>query len=151
VYQHSDPHCRATLESALALAAEGIAVFPLGFQSKQPEARSRGFKDATTNPAVIQRWFGGNFKRNLGARTGQASGVWVLDVDNPGALEQLEAAHGKLPLTRQSQSSRGLHIWFRTTALPVPNGVSRVWPKVDTRGEGGYVAVPPSVHPSGAV
>jgi Bifunctional DNA primase/polymerase, N-terminal len=145
------PHCRATLESALALAAEGIAVFPLKYRSKEPESRSRGFYDATTNPAMIRRWFGGNFKRNLGARTGQASGVWVLDVDKPDALGAFEAQHGKLPLTRQSQSSRGMHLWFRAPIIPVQNSVGRVWPGIDTRGEGGYVAVPPSIHPSGAV
>jgi Bifunctional DNA primase/polymerase, N-terminal len=82
-----DPACREMLTAALDLAAQGIAVFPLKYCGKEPEAKSRGFYDASANEAVIQRWFGGNFKRNLGARMGQASGVFVVDEDQPGALE----------------------------------------------------------------
>jgi hypothetical protein len=145
------PHCREVLEAALALAAEGIAVFPLKYATKEPEARSRGFYDATTNPATIRRWFGGKFKRNLGARTGQASGVWVLDEDELGALAALVENHGPLPTTRESTTGRGRHLWFRTTPLPIPSrqGKGRIWPGIDIKAEGGYVVVPPSIHPDG--
>jgi hypothetical protein len=145
-----DRDCREMLETALALAAKGIAVFPLNHGTKKPAKGSRGFYDATTNPATINRWFGGNFKRNLGARTGLVSGVWVFDADDLDALRALEARHGGLPVTLQSQSGRGLHFWFKTAILPVPNSNGRICTGIDTRGEGGYVVVPPSVHPSGA-
>jgi hypothetical protein len=144
-----DPHCRATLEAAFNLAGMGIHVFPIQFASKLPEPGSRGFKDATTNPAVIRRWFGGNFRRNLAARTGQISRVWVLDADSLEALEQFEACHGKLPATLQSRTGRGVHFWLKTPIVPVQNSVGRVWPGIDVRGENGYVLVPPSLHPDG--
>ena len=64
-----DPHCHEMLLGALALAATGLAVFPAAYRTKWP-ATDRGFYDATTNPATIKRWFGGNFKRNLAVRTG---------------------------------------------------------------------------------
>jgi hypothetical protein len=148
-----DPYCRAVLEAALALAGEGIAVFPLKYAAKEPEARSRGFYDATTNPATIRRWFGGKFKRNLGARTGQASGVWVLDEDELGALAALAEKHGPLPATRESSTGRGRHLWFKTTPLPIPSrqGKGRIWPGTDIKAEGGYVVAPPSIHPDGPV
>jgi hypothetical protein len=144
-----DPYCHAVLDSALALAAIGLSVFPLKHGAKEPDTR-RGFYDATCNPATIKRWFGGGYKRNLAVRTGQASGVWVLDVDDPTALENL-AAQGPIPVTRLSQSSRGLHFWFKTTAIPIPSSASRVATGIDVKAEGGYVAVPPSLHPTGAV
>jgi hypothetical protein len=148
-----DHYCRSVLEAALALAAEGIAVFPLKYAAKEPEAHSRGFYDATTNPATIRRWFGGKFKRNLGARTGQASGVWVLDEDELGALAALAEKHGPLPATRESTTGRGRHLWFKTTALPIPSrqGKGRIWPGIDIKAEGGYVVAPPSIHPDGPV
>jgi hypothetical protein len=146
-----DPYCQEILKAALALAAQGIAVFPLKYATKEPEARSRGFYDATTNPATIRRWFGGNFKRNLGARTGGASGVWILDEDNADSLNALVEQHGPLPVTRQSRSSRGAHHWFKTLAGPIPCSASRVGPGLDVKAEGGYVVVPPSIHPDGVV
>jgi hypothetical protein len=141
----------AILESALALAAEGIAVFPLVHRSKLPSRKSRGFYDASCNRETIKRWFGGCVLWNLGVRTGRASGVWVLDVDSDSSLIWLFNTYGSLPETRVSRGSRGRHYWFNTATVPVPNSVGRICPGIDVRGEGGYVVVPPSVHPDGAV
>ena len=90
-----DPDCRAMLAAALALAATGPAVFPSIYCKKEPVTR-RGFYDASTNPATVKRWFGGNFKRNLAVRTGLASGAVVLDVDDLDALTALEDRHGAI-------------------------------------------------------
>jgi hypothetical protein len=143
-----DSYCRDVLNAALSEAAQGIAVFPCLYGQKEP-ATKRGFYDATTNPATIKRWFGGSFKKNLAARTGQASGVWVFDEDNPDSLKALIAKNGPLPVTRQSQSSRGAHHWFKTTAIPIPCSNGRVGPGLDVKAEGGYIVVPPSLHPDG--
>jgi Bifunctional DNA primase/polymerase, N-terminal len=143
-----DTYCQEMLQSALALAAQGIAVFPIKYRTKKPDTW-HGFKDATTNPATIRRWFCCNFQRNLGARTGQASGVWVFDADNLQSLSALEEQHGPLPITRQSQSSRGLHFWFATPILPLQSSKSRIGPGLDVQSDGNYVVAPPSVHPDG--
>lgn len=115
-----DPHCHDMLMAALALARTGLLVFPCVYCQKEP-ATKHGFYDATTNPATIKRWFGGNFRRNLAVRTGLPSGAWVLDIDDPDALTALQERHGPLPITRRSQSGRGSHLWFKTTAIPVPS------------------------------
>jgi Bifunctional DNA primase/polymerase, N-terminal len=44
------------LADALDYAAQGRAVFPCRPGTKEPATR-RGFKDATTNPATIRRWW----------------------------------------------------------------------------------------------
>jgi hypothetical protein len=139
-----DPYCQMVLKTALALAAEGIAVFPCVYGQKEP-ATKRGFYDASTNPATIRRWFGGSFKKNLAVRTGQASGVWILDVDDLNALSEIDA----LPTTRVSGSARGFHYWFRTTPLPIPCSTGRVAKGIDVKSENGYVVCPPSIHPDG--
>jgi Bifunctional DNA primase/polymerase, N-terminal len=149
-YGEAMPSVNPVLDCALRLAGEGIAVFPCIYAAKEPATR-RGFYDATTNPATIRRWFGGNYPRNLAIRTGQASGVWVLDIDDPDALTVLAERHGPLPATRQSRSSRGYHFWFKTTVIPIPCSTGRVAADVDVRGELGCAMAPPSVHPTGVV
>jgi hypothetical protein len=138
------------LARALSYAARGWHVFPLLERSKRP-ACSHGFKDATTNPVKIKRWFGGQFNYNIAVRTGQVSGVWVLDVDGSNgafALAELEASHGALPPTMASVGASGGHLWFCMDG-PLPCSVDRVGPYLDVRADDGCVVVPPSIHPDG--
>lgn len=138
------------LATALDYAARGFAVFPCLEKRKEP-ACGRGFKEATTNPATIRRWWSGFHSYNIGIATGLISGVWVLDVDGAdgeAALLQLEHRHGQLPPTLSSITSRGRHLWFRADG-PIPSSVARVGRGLDVRGDGGYVLAPPSIHPDG--
>jgi hypothetical protein len=140
------------LDAALSYAAAGFAVFPCQPRTKEP-AIARGFLAATTNPETLRRlWRIGD--RNIGLRTGAASCVWVLDIDGPegeASLAALEAAHGPLPTTCTVITSSGRHLWFRTEDCPIACSTNRVATGIDVRAEGGYVIVPPSVHPSGHV
>ena len=84
--------------------------------------------------------------------TGAISGVFVIDVDGPDAeaeLRRLEQMHGQLPPTVESITGRGRHAFFKMPRSQVRNSVGKIAPGVDVRGDGGYVLVPPSVHPSG--
>jgi|tagenome__1003787_1003787.scaffolds.fasta_scaffold20962856_3 hypothetical protein len=137
--------------AALAYAARGWAVLPCVVGGKEP-AISRGFHQATLNPATIARlWRAQDY--NIGVRTGAASGVWVLDVDGDvgrESLKTLETAHGPLPRTAVSVTRHGFHLWFEYNE-PIPSSVARVAPGIDVRGDGGYCVAPPSVHPTGHV
>jgi hypothetical protein len=138
------------LATALDYAARGFAVFPILEKRKEP-ACGRGFKDATTNPATIRRWWSGQHNYNIAVATGQVSGVFVLDPDGSKgafALAELEAQHGELPPTLTSITSGGCHMWYRASG-PVPSSVDRLGPCIDVRGESAYVVAPPSVHPDG--
>jgi hypothetical protein len=139
-----------SLVAALDYAARGFAVFPCLERSKAP-ACSRGFHDATTNPATLRRWFASYHRYNIGIATGLISGVWVLDVDGSdgaAARAELEARFGPLPLTSTVITAAGCHLWFRTDR-PVPSTAGRIGFHLDTRGDGGYVLAPPSRHPDG--
>ncbi len=92
----------------------------------------------------------------IGMPTGEASGVWALDVDNP---ELFEAnCKIELPRTRKVETGKGYHLYFaHDPAHPIRNAQQHPktgWPfpslpGAETRGEGGYVILPPSRHPSG--
>ena len=135
------------LMTALAYAARGWAVHPIRSRSKEP-ASPHGFKDATTDPAIIQAWFENSPNLNLGVATGRGSGAWVLDCDAGSAdtLLDWERIYGGLPDTALARTgSGGRHYWFRNPPdLVIPSRV-KFAPGCDTRGDGGYVLVPPSV------
>jgi hypothetical protein len=138
------------VSAALDYAAHGFMVFPCLPRSKHP-AFPGGFKNGTTNPATIRRWWLARPDYNIGIRTGIASSLWVLDVDgHDGAtsLRRIETTYGPLPDTLISVTREGCHFWFCYTG-PIPSSVGRIGPGLDVRGDGGYVLAPPSIHPDG--
>lgn len=155
-------------EYAIAYAARGWAVFPLMARDKRPMiaqskpgANDGGFHLASTDGAQIDRWWWKWPNANIGLRCGEASGVFVLDLDGPGAEAALSAlceTHGPLPDTLMQRTGKGRHLIFRMAAGVrnrgggyLVDGKRVACEGFDVRGEGGYIVLPPSVHPSGRI
>jgi len=131
---------RAALVDALQLAENGLPVFPC-LQSKAP-ACPGGFKAASCIRSDVERlwmqWPG----PLIGVPTGEASGLFVVDVDtakHQEAADWLERHAPYLPDTRTHiTQSGGCHLLFRH--LPgLKNSQGKIAPGIDTRGEGGFV------------
>lgn len=95
----------------------------------------------------MERWFAsGNF-RNIGVCTGRLSQLLVVDIDPRHDGERSERSLG---LQRRDASvitgTGGVHYYYRYGGNGFRNAAGR-WPGIDFRGEGGYVAAPPSIHP----
>lgn len=138
--------------AALDYAAQGLPVFPCNPATKRP-LTPNGFRDASRDPATITRWWSQSPRAMIGIPTGEASGFWALDVDDP---EAFEAAAPTLPATRKVMTGKGYHLHFANDpeVRNAQRHAARGWPfpelpGAEVRGEGGYVIVPPSVHPSG--
>lgn len=145
------------LSAALRYADRGWKVFPL--QGKEPLPGSRGFLDATTDEDKIHEWWepasdeywARGLPTGVGIATGQISGIVVLDIDRKhGGLENVEKMPGQLPPTYTvGTGGGGLHFYFHAPpGIELRNRVGLL-PGIDFRGDGGYVAAPPSLHPSG--
>src|SRR6478672_6303042 len=141
------PLCNA----AVAYAARGFAVFPCTPRGKVP-ATHHGCRDATKDIAQIARWWGENPNYNVAGATGAVSKVFILDVDGLDAeasLRKLEEQYSALPSTVESITPRGRHLFFKCENGNVRNSAGAIAPGLDVRGDGGYVVLPPSTHPSG--
>jgi Virulence-associated protein E/Bifunctional DNA primase/polymerase, N-terminal len=123
-----------------------------GSPGKHPRT-SKGFQDASKDPATVRRWWMRWPKANIGIPTGAASGTVVLDIDprNGGdaMLAELLQEHGELPETpHQLTGGGGSHYVFQrpaadyVTGRPIARGV-------DVKADGGYIIVAPSGHISG--
>jgi len=139
-------------EAALRQAALGRPVFPCDPQTKAPLVR-HGFKQATTDARAVADWWDQFPTAMIGMPTGPASGVWVLDVDDPALFEA--NCPIELPATRKATTGKGYHLYWLWTAEVRSRAKAKgrwpypVLPGAETRGIGGYVILPPSIHPSG--
>jgi bifunctional DNA primase/polymerase-like protein len=144
------PTTPVLIDAAMAYAAAGLPVFPCVPRGKRP-AIPRGFLAASTNPETIRRYWRIP-DRNIGIPTGSISGFWILDIDQPdgeSSRRALEAKHGPLPATVEViTGSGGRHLWFRYTCA-IQSTAARIAPGIDTRGDGGFVIAPPSIHETG--
>lgn len=143
-----------SLKDAISYGKFGWAVFPIFPRSKTPSTK-RGFHDAEKDEAAIKALWGARTNFNIGIATGEVSSFWVLDVDpdkgGNESLEALENKHGSLPETLVSiTGSGGRHYFFRIPAGHIiPCTVGKLAKGIDTRGNGGYIVAPPSIHPNG--
>ena len=130
------------LQAALRYAELGYPVFPCVPGGKAP-ATPHGFLDATTDADQITAWWTARPDANIGMPT---AGLLVVDVDgadNPWPGDDLDGL-GECPVSLTPRGGR--HYIFRQPAGKAWSSTAgRLAPKVDTRANGGYIVLPPSV------
>lgn len=143
-----NPFLRAALFYALRL---GWPVFPLKPRSKDPLV-PHGFKDASLDEKQILAWWTKWPNANVATPTGVKH--WVMDGDSRNGCDEsmmlLVAAHGALNDTLMQITGGGG--WQRFYELPDQMQIgchTGLWDGIDVKGKGGYVVLPPSIHPSG--
>jgi hypothetical protein len=142
------------LDHACYYAARGWRVAPIPPGHKYPKDLPQWQIEATTDVAVIEAWWAANPAHGVSIVTGDASGIFVVDVDprhgGDDTLADLEHEHG-IPLDTVEclTGGGGRHLYFA-----MPEGVTitndagkRLGPGLDVRGEGGQVVAPPTIHP----
>lgn len=134
------------LRAALWYADLGYPVFPCAPGRKKPPLTEHGLLDATTDADQIERWWAEHPRANVAIRT---DGLIVLDVDGaenpwltdePERLQELAAA----PTALTPRGGRQ-HIFRQPADRAWRNTTSQLAHHVDTRADGGYIVVAPSV------
>jgi hypothetical protein len=155
---------------ACAYIEAGLSVLPIRRGSKQPDGRllplvSRDGEDKPSwtpyqsrhaHPDELERWFAWREPAGIGIIGGAISGgLCILDLESWEAYDQWRSNADvllgedfvvRLPTV---QTGKGYHVYFRT-ANPGGNHKLAMQDKqviAETRGEGGYVLAPPTVHP----
>ena len=142
------------LEEALRYAALGWEVFPLAARSKVPKRGSRGLLDATSDPETVRAWWSEDPHANIGLNVGR-SGLVCVDIDprhdGDKTWTELVSELGE-EVSRTVASATGgggSHFLYRRNGKPVRSVDGALGPGVDTKSEGGYIVLPPSIHPNG--
>jgi len=131
-----------------ALSDNVRAAYPLGWSFTPLDGKKPILKNWTTLPrATLEEtleWIAQG--HNIGLRTGQASGVIVIDVDIGGNHAPLDLP----PTVAVYTGGGGMHLYY-TCSLPLSNSAGKLGLHIDVKADGGQVVFPGSVHPTGAV
>ena len=131
----------------------GVAVVPVFWKSKKPEVAWQRYQTELPSEALVRTWFRPGRKINAAVLCGW-QGLTVVDFDTtPAYQEWLDwaAQSGSTVRTVAAQSyrvrtARGMHVYVWCDDRPRTGHFAGG----DVKGQGGYVLIPPSVHPSGA-
>lgn len=137
-------------KSALWYAKHGWQIFPLRPRTKEP-FYGIGVYNATSDTDQVMDWWRKWPQANIGLHCG-GSGLLALDLDTykecfagssifiDGDYETLSSRTG----------SGGTHLIYRTPeGVKYGNQTGDLPQGIDVRGYGGYIVLPPSVHPNG--
>lgn len=126
----------------------GIACIPVAYRDKRPSLPSwREFQTRLPTLDEIRRWFASRLT-NMALITGWR-GLTVLDFDRRDLYRlwrdwaRIAAPEARFSYT--VETSRGVHVYFFVDEqTPTMKAAG-----LDIKAAGGYVLVPPSIHPSG--
>lgn len=113
-----------------------------------------GFHDATKDVFTIAEWWSKYPDAGVGIATGDVSDFFALDIDPIHNGEETYRKHvetyGELPKTITALTgSGGHHYLFKMPKMDVKNSAGKLGAGIDTRGNGGYIATAPTIHPNG--
>lgn len=142
---------------------DGVCTCDLGARcvspGKHPAVRWTQYQKVAATAAQIERWFTGPFRDyGVGVITGSCSNdMFVVDVDQapgkpgPETFHDLQMQHDEIPETVQAiTGGGGRHYLFKAPpGVVIKTDRNIMGPGVDTRGEGGFIVVAPSIHQSG--
>lgn len=151
----AQPSANDLYRAARVLAKSGQPVFPChtqGERAKRPMTKN-GFKDASTDPEQIKRWWQAHRSAAIGIPTGIKWDVLDVDVKNDvdgrvhlPELKRLGLLNGCKRVARTP--SGGWHLFF-TPSPRLTNKVRSASLGLDVRSTGGYILAAPSFIDTG--
>ena len=139
------------LSHALKYAKAGYKIHPCR-KNKTPHLNDWP-NLASSDPEKIKQWWSEFPDASIGCACGPGSGVWVVDIDLPDGPEVWQSIideYGQIGETLEQQTgSGGRQLFFSYNGQEIRNSAGKLGRNVDTRGNGGFVILPPSPHPSG--
>lgn len=141
--------CTSAKEAALTYARAGIPVFPCSKEKKPLTAH--GFKDATINEKTIRDAWDACPDAFIALPTGKTTGIVVLDLDKKNGKDGVNALERATKKEEWRETvptvltpSGGLHLYFQAPDRKLKSTTDKLGPGIDTRGDGGYIILPPS-------
>lgn len=137
------------------LAAEyvdsGWSVLPVRPEEKRPYmANWLQYMKTRAPKAMVESWFTNLVGAGVGVVTGRISNMVVLDVESdcPYPIDELLKKYPTQMVARSGGGGYHLFYQYPTNQTRVSNRV-RIFEGADLRADGGFIVLPPTMHPSG--
>ena len=98
----------STLKASMRYRGMGLSIIPLWPKSKKPLLKWERYQKAQPTKDELFNWFANGEANNIGIVTGAVSGIVVLDVDDPKAVQGRP-----LPHTPTVKTAKGYHYYFK--------------------------------------
>lgn len=129
----------------------GWSVLPVKPEEKRPYMTNwLQYTRTRANKQTVVNWFNSLVGAGIGVVTGRVSNMVVLDVESdcPYSIEDILR---KYPTQMYSRTGSGGYHLFYQYPTNVPRVANRVgiFERADLRADGGFIVLPPTIHPSG--
>lgn len=143
------------MEEILKLANEyldnGWSVLPVKPEEKRPYMTNwLQYNRSRVSRGMMENWFTSLSGAGIGIVTGKISNIVVLDVENYCKIP-IDELLKKYPTQMISRTgSGGYHLFYQypTNVSHIGNRVG-LFDGIDLRADGGFIVLPPTIHPSG--
>ena len=130
------------LEEALYYHSLGWSIIPIKTNSKIPAISWQEFQTRKATRGEVEKWFT-NTEYNIGLVCGKISNVSVVDIDEYKKPDTLDISSPVFVNTPRG----GRHLYFKYSEKILTTANADL--AIDIRSDGGYVLLPPSIHPNG--
>ena len=129
----------------------GWSVLPVKPEEKRPYMTNwLQYTKTRATKQTVNNWFSNLSGAGIGVVTGKVSNMVVLDVESdcPYPIEDLLKRYPTQMYSRTGSGGYHLFYQYPTNVSRVANRVG-IFERVDLRADGGFIVLPPTVHPSG--
>lgn len=129
----------------------GWSVIPIRPGEKTPLIKWEQYQKEKATEDQVKKWWSKYPNANVGIVTGIISGIIVIDIDSTKGEEEYIAKFGELHNTISQKTGKpdATQKIFKHPGNHTYHNMARLLPDVDVRADGGYIIVPPSIHPNG--
>jgi len=130
------------LETVIQYLELGLNIIPVS-RNKTPLVPWKEYQNRMATPEEVQTWWSRWPDANIGIVTGKISGIVVVDLDSPDAIQWVREK-GLFENTPVVRTKKGLHVYYAHPGYEIKNSVNVAGKRIDIRADGGYVVAPPS-------
>ena len=139
----------SSAQAAILYRRLGLASLPVNTAEKRPYIAWRPLQERLPSEQELRRQFNKWPSAGVGIVTGNISRLVVLDVDGEEGQRSLIGQFLPVsPCVITGRTSGGEHRYYRHPGRHVKT-VPRFLPGLDSKGDGGFCILPPSIHQSG--
>lgn len=142
---------KTVIEEALEYIDNGWSILPVKPEEKRPFMTNwLQYTKTRATKEIASSWFRNLSGAGVGAVTGRISNIVVLDVESycPTPIEELLRRYPTQLISKTGSGGYHLFYQFPTNVAKVANRV-RIFEGADLRADGGFIVLPPTVHPNG--